>query len=329
MTEWIIPCNPKLYRIEDAFKDLKIIDWRKTNNIKSAQDGDIVYIYISSPVSQIAYKGAIINAHKEHSTIDDSSYLTTSEGTEIGECMEIAVFREYEMDGLDINTLKENGLKSNLMGPVKVNPELANYLHACDNAQRNSDRFLGSIPGVCTVPFPIKIFENGIDKNIPLSPIKVSEDEIIVCRACNQEFRKAKRCTLCGQLIRYPNETKYEKQDGDLKDTGFEANGINSGKGLYNFLEKSGILGLSPNALESSQNYIIVKPGNVSFNWKASQGLVRVNCKKYEMEWIVQKTGYKPILNGANDPRPYSFLLNSFEKLKNVVLLVKFLQDNE
>ena len=56
MTEWIIPCNPKMYKVDEAFENLKIVDWRRTNNTKNIEDGDIVYIYVSTPVSQIAYK---------------------------------------------------------------------------------------------------------------------------------------------------------------------------------------------------------------------------------------------------------------------------------
>jgi len=32
MREWILPCSRKYYRVEEAFRDLKIIDWRQTNN---------------------------------------------------------------------------------------------------------------------------------------------------------------------------------------------------------------------------------------------------------------------------------------------------------
>ena len=28
MTEWIIPCNPKMYKVDEAFENLKIVDWR-------------------------------------------------------------------------------------------------------------------------------------------------------------------------------------------------------------------------------------------------------------------------------------------------------------
>jgi hypothetical protein len=76
--------------------------------------------------------------------------------------MEIALFRAYELDGLDINSLKENGLTSNLQCPVTVKEELSNYLHCFDKLQRNTDRFLGEIPDVCLYPFPLSINEGGL-----------------------------------------------------------------------------------------------------------------------------------------------------------------------
>ena len=39
--------------------------------------------------------------------------------------------------------------------------------------------------------------------NVPLSPLMVSEDGKVTCKNCKCEFFKAKRCTYCGQLIRY------------------------------------------------------------------------------------------------------------------------------
>lgn len=31
MAEYIVPCNPKYYKVEEAFNDLKILDWKQSN----------------------------------------------------------------------------------------------------------------------------------------------------------------------------------------------------------------------------------------------------------------------------------------------------------
>ena len=319
MTEWIIPCNPKLYKVDEAFENLKIVDWRRTNNTKNIEDGDIVYIYVSTPVSQIAYKGAVLKAFKPNCTIDDSAYSIPPGQISDGECMEIALFRAYEMDGLDINTLKENGLTSNLQCAVRVTPQLANYLHYCDNIQRNVDRFMGDIPNVCLVPFPISIKEPGIDKNIPLSPAEIDKDDkTITCRNCNEKFIKAKRCTFCGQLIAYKDKNSEENTQDD-----FDVNGINNAKDLYNYLVESGLEEISATSLNPGDN-VIKLPNYITFNWKPQNKQVRVNCKLDEMDWIEAMTGYRHIDNGKGDPtHPYSFLLNSFTELSDVIDAIK------
>ena len=51
MRHWIIPANPRTYKLDDALRDLNgIIDWRQYNNFEI---GDIVFIYCSKPISQI------------------------------------------------------------------------------------------------------------------------------------------------------------------------------------------------------------------------------------------------------------------------------------
>ena len=41
MTAWTVICNPKDYNIEEAFNNLKKIDWKQSVN---AEVGDIAYI---------------------------------------------------------------------------------------------------------------------------------------------------------------------------------------------------------------------------------------------------------------------------------------------
>ncbi len=158
------------------------------------------------------------------------------------------------------------------------------------------------------------------NKNVPLSPIIISEDGQVTCMNCGGTFIRAKRCTLCGQLILYPGETKETKSK---EGSSFEFNKVNSGKGIYKYLQEFGNWDLSSNALDSSDNYIIIKPYNISFNWKKKRGQIRVNCKKEEMQWIETRTGLKHIDNSSDPVHPYSFLLNTFDEFENVVKAIK------
>ena len=46
MNEWILPSSPNLYRADDAFKELKYVEWHQSRIINNMQIGDIAYVYI-------------------------------------------------------------------------------------------------------------------------------------------------------------------------------------------------------------------------------------------------------------------------------------------
>ena len=107
----------------------------------------------------IAYKGAILAVNKFENIIDDSQF--SSDGTiKSGPCFSTAVFRVYELgDELTYMKLIEAGLQSEPQIPVIIDGTLAEYLHLCDDKQRQIDRFIGEIPDECLTNFPIPIHE--------------------------------------------------------------------------------------------------------------------------------------------------------------------------
>ena len=50
---WVIPCDPKYYDVESAFRKLDEIEWRQSTYISP---GDDVYIYVASPVKALRFK---------------------------------------------------------------------------------------------------------------------------------------------------------------------------------------------------------------------------------------------------------------------------------
>ena len=165
--EWIIPCNTDYYDIDNALISLKIIDWKQPVQMNNARIGDLVYIYCKSAgkTGNILFKGAIIAVNKTEKTIDDSEFALGSTYM-TGPYCTLAVFRVYELgEELSYSKLKESGLKSRLQSPVIVKGTLAEYLHSCDERQRQIDRFEASIPEQCLEVFPIAINENGSSNN--------------------------------------------------------------------------------------------------------------------------------------------------------------------
>lgn len=69
------------------------------------------------------------------------------------------------------------------------------------------------------------------DRNIPLLPKHISEDGRVTCGNCGDIFIMARRCTLCGQLVLYPE--KLTKESG-LEDF-FKFHNLNSSKDIQEF----------------------------------------------------------------------------------------------
>lgn len=176
--EWILPCNINIYDVSNALRDLKRIDWRQTKQLNNAHVGDIVYIYCKDKKpGEIRYKGAILAVNKTDNLIDDSKYILDGSVTS-GPCVEIAVFREYELtDELRYSDLKKHGLLSTLQGPTVIKGEVAEYLHECDDIQRTVDRHVGELPDTCLFPFPININEIRNDRKNGLAPLDDSHTD--------------------------------------------------------------------------------------------------------------------------------------------------------
>lgn len=127
MTDWIIPCNPKYYKIDKAFSELKSLDWKQTS--QNIDAGDIVYIYVSSPVMTIKYKCKVNKVNLEEIEIDDSKFIINGETyKDYPSHMELELLHTYS-DELTIKIMRENGIKGNIQGIRKVCPELQKYIN--------------------------------------------------------------------------------------------------------------------------------------------------------------------------------------------------------
>ena len=311
MAEWIFPINSEMYRVVDSLNELKIIDWKKTSFFKDVQEGDIIYIYAKS-LLRIVYKGAVLRVNKLQSDIKDSAFLVISESETVGEYIEIAVFRVFDIFGPNAFSLRENGLRTYLQRPVKVNPELANYLHWCDDVQRKTDSSKSDLPNTCLNPFPINICEEGVNKKIPLSPLAVSRDgKKVTCRLCNHEFKRAPRCPRCKQLIAYQIKPDFEIQK------------LNSNKGILSFLKYVGFKDLSEKNLGAGHFCIMEKYGDFSFEWVKETKQIKFSCDSLLSEYIERNTKLIHYKNPYYMHFSYSYLLESYKELQRVVELLR------
>ena len=131
MRYWIIPANPKLYRIADAIRDLNgVIDWRQYNNFEV---GVIVYIYCSKTVSQILYKMEVIatNISREYTIADQQYWRTPSEfktSLNNNRFYRISLLAENETNKLTLDDLYNHGLNGVPQGSLVVKEPLLSYL---------------------------------------------------------------------------------------------------------------------------------------------------------------------------------------------------------
>ena len=68
---WIIPCNTKHFDLVEHFKANTTAVWKNSFTIKA---GDIVYIYLSSPYSEIRYKCHVISDKVSDELLRENAY---------------------------------------------------------------------------------------------------------------------------------------------------------------------------------------------------------------------------------------------------------------
>lgn len=126
MKEWIITSNLNRFDVIGAFK--KIYKINREQKIK-VEPGDIVYIYISEPVSAIKYKCVVTKVDLPHPTVDNSEFIVDGIGREnVEKYMELQLLERLDNPAFAYDRLKENGLKA-VQGPSKVTSQLSQYIH--------------------------------------------------------------------------------------------------------------------------------------------------------------------------------------------------------
>lgn len=118
--EWIVPANPKYFDIDKAFQESPILTWKQSNQISV---GDIVYIYVGSPVSAIRYCCQVIR--------NNIPYSFTSKNVSMKYVMKLKLLNTYEKDFCPFSLLKEYGVLA-VRGPRFMPKKLADYLKTGD-----------------------------------------------------------------------------------------------------------------------------------------------------------------------------------------------------
>lgn len=68
---WIIPCNPKHFDVITRFETDSTVIWRNSFSIRK---GDVAYIYLSAPFSEIRYRCNVISEEVDDETLQANAY---------------------------------------------------------------------------------------------------------------------------------------------------------------------------------------------------------------------------------------------------------------
>ena len=124
MSVWVLSANPSMYDHQKAFDEQGYIDWKQTRNFKV---GDIVFIYVTKPLSRIRYKTIVTSVDK--SPYIDSYWLKDISNDQLGKrYMRLKYLSKCDSDELSLEVLKLHGLYYPPQSPGKAKPELVSYL---------------------------------------------------------------------------------------------------------------------------------------------------------------------------------------------------------
>ena len=106
MNAFVVVGNLQWFDIIKHFKNNKTVIWKQ---VSKGKIGDEVYIYVGRPLSRLVYKCRI-----KHINVDakDVNYLSPYVGRRNLSYMELELLRELPMEGLELQQLLVNGLKT-------------------------------------------------------------------------------------------------------------------------------------------------------------------------------------------------------------------------
>ena len=171
---WIVPSSSTDYDAIGAFKSLKTIDWGNAQNNKF-EEGDIVYIYSSSPVQALTIETKVIkvNVTPDQLLDNDRAYMHSDMRT-LDNYFRLELIGFTDKKALSITQLQKNGLKGNIQGKRKISGQLLEYILGVTNTMKVNENYpLNQIfygpPGTGKTYYTINKALEIIDDSVPAS----------------------------------------------------------------------------------------------------------------------------------------------------------------
>ena len=139
-TEWIISGNPKEYRVIEAFRELRKLDWRQSKKA-NINAGDIVYVFVSEGIWAIRLKCRVNKTNIEVPDIDDHEYvLKERSGGSADRYMELELMEEYDGEEYSKDELKKHGFGKSPQNPVRMPASVKDYMESIRESGQKTDR---------------------------------------------------------------------------------------------------------------------------------------------------------------------------------------------
>ena len=128
---WIIPGNLKIFRISDYFKCNDIIDWKQSHYKFTI--GDIVFIYISNPISSIRYMLEVVKCDISYEeSLNDEEYWTSShemaDNVKYYKYVRLKLLKFSDSPFLHLNSLAKYGLSVPQGATHNLSNNLVDYI---------------------------------------------------------------------------------------------------------------------------------------------------------------------------------------------------------
>ena len=128
---WIIPGNLKIFRISDYFKCNDIIDWKQSHYKFTI--GDIVFIYISNPISSIRYMLEVVKCDISYEdSLNDEEYWTSyhemADNVKYYKYVRLKLLKFSDSPFLHLNSLAKYGLSVPQGATHNLSNNLVDYI---------------------------------------------------------------------------------------------------------------------------------------------------------------------------------------------------------
>lgn len=138
--KWIIPCNIKKFNVIEHFKNNEEVVWKNSFTIRT---GDIVYIYLGAPYSEIRYRCVVISDTVSEEILQKNEYAIQSRSSNNYfskkiKYIQLKLENEFPADFLKLEKLKMHGL-GQVQIQARVSRNLLMYIEDKEKSLKEGD----------------------------------------------------------------------------------------------------------------------------------------------------------------------------------------------